>query len=778
MTSAKATVATLLCCVSALVTGCSTSSLIGPVDNSPVTGAAIQGIVHGGQNPVIGATVQLWAVGTGGYGSAATKLGSSVQTVGPSGTFTLGSYACVPGTQTYITSQGGNPGLGAGTNSNIMMVAALGNCSNLSSSTTIFINEVSTVAAAYALGQYFTPAVGGLSSADSFGAPNTLQATTGITNAMSTVNNLVCAVSPTSLCSTATGNAVQTANFPGASGSITAWSIATNVATFTAPNSLVAGDLVALSGFGTSTFFNGVTVTVLAAGLSSTQFEANLTHANGSAIEAGAFGAGSITMTPESGKLYTIADILAACVNSAGGTVGDGSACGTLFADVVPTSGTAPTDTLQAAVYMSLNPTSTNANTSATNLSNLCGLVPGVAPYNQQGAPYSTACPGTTPSDWTLGIQYAGTSSTMLLSEALDLAADASGNIWVINNPGSASDSLTELSPTGSPLFTSTLASGSATLASENPRNLAIDTAGNIWVATSSGSAYLLEYNPTTTGINTLNLGSSTYGLAIDGSNNVWVGKQASGTSFTFNEFLGGTLATTNEVEYPVISPLLQPEYVAVDTSGNVWATEGSTSTAASTMLELSNINTSSCGTLPFAAPCTVTSSNSINTYTTVSAGPLLEPFGLAASSSGIWVANAGSSQNTVVDLTGSGSSITGTAFGSAASVNSPHYLAVDGAGNIWVANKDASSSIGGTVSELSSTGAILSATAGEVGYAHLGLSAGEGIAVDPSGNVWIADNTTSGTAAYSVFELVGAAAPTVTPISLALKNSAVAKKP
>jgi DNA-binding beta-propeller fold protein YncE len=141
-------------------------------------------------------------------------------------------------------------------------------------------------------------------------------------------------------------------------------------------------------------------------------------------------------------------------------------------------------------------------------------------------------------------------------------------------------------------------------------------------------------------------------------------------------------------------------------------------------------------------------------------------------------VANAGSSQNTVVDLTGSGSSITGTAFGSAASVNSPHYLAVDGAGNIWVANKDASSSIGGTVSELSSTGAILSATAGEVGYAHLGLSAGEGIAVDPSGNVWIADNTTSGTAAYSVFELVGAAAPTVTPISLALKNSAVAKKP
>src|ERR1035441_960403 len=63
MTSSKAAVAALLCCVSALVTGCSTSQFIGPPDNSPVTGAAIEGVVHGGQNPVIGASVQLWEIG-------------------------------------------------------------------------------------------------------------------------------------------------------------------------------------------------------------------------------------------------------------------------------------------------------------------------------------------------------------------------------------------------------------------------------------------------------------------------------------------------------------------------------------------------------------------------------------------------------------------------------------------------------------------------------------------------------------------------------------------
>lgn len=83
-------------------------------------------------------------------------------------------------------------------------------------------------------------------------------------------------------------------NSPGTAISITAWSITSNVATFTAANSLTSGQVVTLSGFGTSTFFNGQAVTVLSTGLSGTQFEANFTHANGSATEAG-----SATLTPQ-----------------------------------------------------------------------------------------------------------------------------------------------------------------------------------------------------------------------------------------------------------------------------------------------------------------------------------------------------------------------------------------------------------------------------------------------------------------------------------------------
>ena len=84
--------------------------------------------------------------------------------------------------------------------------------------------------------------------------------------------------------------------------SVTAWSITSNVATFTATNTLVAGQTVWLSAFGTSTFFNGTSGIVLAAGLSGSQFEIAFTHANGSATEAGtATGIGSRIITTPTG---------------------------------------------------------------------------------------------------------------------------------------------------------------------------------------------------------------------------------------------------------------------------------------------------------------------------------------------------------------------------------------------------------------------------------------------------------------------------------------------
>jgi len=65
--------------------------------------------------------------------------------------------------------------------------------------------------------------------------------------------------------------------------SITGYSITSGVATFTAAtasNAFAVGQSVTLSGFATSTFLNNLVVTVLSTGLTSTQFEADVAHAD------------------------------------------------------------------------------------------------------------------------------------------------------------------------------------------------------------------------------------------------------------------------------------------------------------------------------------------------------------------------------------------------------------------------------------------------------------------------------------------------------------------
>ena len=143
------------------MSGCSGMYSTGSAVTSPVTGSAVQGRVHGGQFPVSGATIGLWAAGSTGYGSAATNLLTSAVTSGADGSFSLSSdYTCpAPNSLVYITASGGNPGLGAN-NSAIMLAAPLGACSSLTSSTFININEVTTAAMAVSLGQFFTTTFG------------------------------------------------------------------------------------------------------------------------------------------------------------------------------------------------------------------------------------------------------------------------------------------------------------------------------------------------------------------------------------------------------------------------------------------------------------------------------------------------------------------------------------------------------------------------------------------------------------------------------------------
>ena len=142
-----------------------------------------------------------------------------------------------------------------------------------------------------------------------------------------------------------------------------------------------------------------------------------------------------------------------------------------------------------------------------------------------------------------------------------------------------------------------------------------------------------------------------------------------------------------------------------------------------------------------------------------------------------MWFGDASTSAtgNMISNVTLSTTTPAVTNYGSSPSLNAPRFPAVDGAGNVWVTNRGASG-----ISEFSSTGTLLSPVptgTGAPGYAHAGLATANQVAIDPSGNVWAANNTT-GTGGSSIFEIVGAAAPAVTPIALGLKNGTIGVRP
>jgi hypothetical protein len=120
----------LLSAISAFFTGCTPGTNLTSTANSGTATIQIAGHVHGGQQPVSGATIKLYTVGTSGDGSASTSLLSQSVTTDANGNFNITNlYSCTNATLVYLVATGGNPGLGSN-NANIAMMAALGPCSS------------------------------------------------------------------------------------------------------------------------------------------------------------------------------------------------------------------------------------------------------------------------------------------------------------------------------------------------------------------------------------------------------------------------------------------------------------------------------------------------------------------------------------------------------------------------------------------------------------------------------------------------------------------------
>jgi hypothetical protein len=410
------------------LSGCGANS---SVNENPVTQATgPHGEVFGGQQPVSGMSLQLYAAGSTGYGSAATGLFHATTTTSPTGTFSFPTYTCPPTTnpQVYLVGTGGDPVAGntggnTADNPNLALMVALGSCSNLNASTHIHMNELTTVAAVWALAPFMS---GNTTSYLNVGASSSNA--TGLDLAFEASSEVV------------------------------------NTSTGTFPGTLPTGASLPTD------------------------------------------------------ELNTLADVLEACINSKGGTANDGTtSCGSLFGLTPNAAVTAyPTDTITAAMNIAQNP--------ARNVTQLNSLVGGTPAFEPDLS--------SPPNAWTVAIEYTGGG----LNKPTTIAADQSGDIWV-GNSGSQAVSLFDN------LGNSKLGTAGTTIGG-TPGGVAIDLAGNAWVAASDNEVYKLNSSGATTGTplteNGLNLPT---GIAIDPSGVIWVANSGSGannvSAFTSG---GGTL--------------------------------------------------------------------------------------------------------------------------------------------------------------------------------------------------------------------------------------------
>lgn len=187
-----------------MLAGCSANFAPSPITPEETPIGTIQGNVHGGNFPVTGAQIYLFAAGQGGYGTSATSLlrsgasgvicsnavvsGACYVTTDPVGNFSVGGeYTCTEGQQVYMVSVGGNPGLSGNVNNTaIAQMAALGSCPSTGTMAQqvpfLVINEVTTVAFAYAMGGFATTP---------YNVSSDVSGETALANALANANNIV-----------------------------------------------------------------------------------------------------------------------------------------------------------------------------------------------------------------------------------------------------------------------------------------------------------------------------------------------------------------------------------------------------------------------------------------------------------------------------------------------------------------------------------------------------------------------------------------------------------
>ncbi len=384
----------------------------------------------------------------------------------------------------------------------------------------------------------------------------------------------------------------------------------------------------------------------------------------------------------ELAKLNTLANAIAPCINSDGG-----SGCAALFA----ASGNS-SNTLDAALAIVRSP--------GSNVGSVFALGSPQGPFQ----PVLAAAPH----DWTLSITYgqcAASAQCGGLSDPSALAIDSTGAVWVANYD---SPYVSKFAANGVPAT----ATGYPGAGLRQSYGLTVDPQDSVWVTnqqsvTAANNSHLGSVSHfTNAGVETSTAGITTGGIyypqaaAADSTGSIWVANYGNSSA----TLLAADGSAISQNGYAV-SALPFTTSVALDSLHNAW----------------------------FAAQgriARVTAAGTVSIFPCCS-----NPSGIAVdTANNLWVADYASSS--VYELNPAGTTLAHVTL--AGGNVAPQFVAIDSAGAIWTSNYR-----GNSVSQLAAgTGAVLSPT---LGYGQdAPLDEPYGIAIDASGNLWLSNSNAS----------------------------------
>jgi len=618
---------------SVLLSGCALKTSAPP---DSASGIPLSGRVHGGQQPVFGAHVYLFAAGTTGYGAASTSLLTSgtvgsdslgqYVTTDANGSFTItGDYTCISGTQLYVLATQGNPGLpGNQTNPNLALMAAVGQCpaaGDLQATVPfIFVNEVTTIGSVYALSGFMTD----LAHVSSSGTP---LARAGIAQAFATVNSLVNIAMGTALAVTPAGNG-------------------------TVPQAEI------------NSLANALASCVNSTGASSPPCTTLFTNAQSG---------GTVPTDTVTAALYI--------AQNPGANVSNLASIPLPTSPFQPSLSSVPND-----FTIALNFTGGGLSQPLSIAIDGTGNVWTASSLNSTINQFN----GSTGAAISPSAGYTGGG----LAFTVGVAIDPFGNTWASSytiDGGGSFDALAKFNSAGVPLSPSTgydLPHGTNTL------GIAIDGSGNIWPAT-SGNTSLFKVDGSTGSILSPPTGYTGGGLnqpiaiAIDNSGNVWAANNGSNSVTLLNGSTGDAISPSTGY---IGGGLNQPNSIAIDSSGNIWVSNSAHINQFGQLLQAGSVSELNGSTGAPISPSSGYTGGGSLTPLAIAVDGIGNIWVL--NSRGAPGCNPPSNLNcaTLARLNGTGAVISGPIGYTSNSLFGTMALAIDGAGNIWIQNSSTAS--------------------------------------------------------------------------------------